>query len=774
MQTPEPFRSFWMGGFEGADHVNGFGVALDMAQASGHVDRLDEDYANAARHGLRSVRESIGWRLTEPEPGRYDFARVERIAAAARRHGIQVVWTLMHYGTPADVDLFDDSAIARFAAFAAACARTIGPLSDHAPVYNPINEIGFLAWAVSETEMIYPYRRDRPGNAESSEASGYVAKRRLVRAVLAGIDAIRRIDTRARFLHVEPLLHVVAPSGRADLQPLADRVRGYQWQAWDLLGGLAEPELGGSAEALDLLGVNYYHSGQWEAATEERLHWAHRDRRRMPFSQLLAEAWDRYRRPMVIAETSHVGVGRAPWLAEVASETRRAIDRGIPVGGICLYPLVDRNDWNQPDHWHRSGLWDAGSDRDPAPPQAPRRLLHLEYAEALAHWQRCLPPQPNEVVPRTTLLILTAQPWSYVWQRLQQLTERLAHHYRVVVVEEPAARDGPPYFDRWAQTPGVEVWVPQLALPAGGFADPRLAPWLAGELRERGHESVVGWLATPLALPAIAALQPLAVIYDCHLAPITDPESPAAHCEAELVQRADLVVAASPALCALMRPLNRHVEQLRLAVDVAPFDPLQLSADTEEGHSAANAQRHIGQPRFGYFGAIDERFDLALLAELADRRPQWNFVIVGPVRSIDPALLPQRPNIHWLGLQPYRRLGYFALGWQAVLLPFAINESTQATCPTKPLEALATGLPVISAPLGEVQRLYGRHLRIAGDIEGWLRACEEALAEMDEARAGRVAMLRPLLAEASCDDSAAAVHLLIEDAITRRAAGLPR
>jgi len=380
-----PFRSFWMGGYEGADHVNVDGLPLDMADCNAHLRRLDEDYANAAAHGLGCVRESIGWRLAERAPGQWDLARARRIAQCAESHGLQVIWTLMHYGAPTGLSLHDDAMIDRFAAYATAVARTLAPLSNDAPVYNLINEIGFLAWAVSETSEIHPYRRDLVGKTvESTESSGYEVKRRLVRAVLAGIDAVRRIDPRARFLHVEPIGHVAPPADRPELAEAAERIAAYQWQAWDLIGGLVEPELGGSAEALDLIGINHYHSGQWEVGTEERLWWHLGDSRRRPLSTMLGDAWRRYGRPLVIAETGHIGDGRADWLREVVDEVTRARAAGIPVGGICLYPLLDRHDWHDTTHWHRSGLWDIEQ-------PSLHRVLATDYADALYAAQRVLP-----------------------------------------------------------------------------------------------------------------------------------------------------------------------------------------------------------------------------------------------------------------------------------------------------------------------------------------------------------------------------------------------
>lgn len=383
-----PFGSFWMGGFEGADHLNRQGAPLDMAWASGHLRHLDGDYERAVAHGLRGVRESVGWRLSECSPGRFDFSRAEAMARAANRHGVQVVWTLMHYGTPPDIDLCDDGFIDRFAAFAGAAARAIGRHTDAPPVYNPINEIGFLAWAVSETSQIWPYRADlREGRlAEgltdgSTLASGYEVKRRLVRGVLAGIDAIRAVDPRARFLHVEPVVHVVAPADRPELADDAAMIADYQWQAWDLIAGLAEPELGGSAETLDRVGVNHYHSGQWEMGTEARLLWHLADPRRRPLRELLAQAWERYGRPLIMAETSHFGVGRARWLDDIGSEVAASRAAGVPVEGVCLYPIVDRPDWEQAMHWHNSGLWDI------ADITTLERSLNAEYSAAVRRWQ---------------------------------------------------------------------------------------------------------------------------------------------------------------------------------------------------------------------------------------------------------------------------------------------------------------------------------------------------------------------------------------------------
>jgi len=376
------FDSFWMGGYEGADHVNASGLPLDMARASGHLERMDEDHAAAAAAGLRTVRETIGWRLAEPSRGHFDFGRVVATAQSARRHGLQVLWSLMHNGTPPDLSLFDDALVERFAAFAGAAARVLRTLHDRPPVYTLVNEIGFVAWAVSSTNRFHPYQGDPLRRGDSTEASGYAVKCRLVRAVLAGMAAVKAVDPRARFLHVEPVIHVVAPPGRTELVTMAEQIRAYQWQVWDLLSGRLEPALGGHPGALDLIGVKHHPAGQWEVLTERRLAWRLDDPRRCPLASLLAEVWRRYHRPLIVAETGHFGSDRAEWLDEVAAEALRARAEGVPLKGVCLYPLVDHPDWDQPGRWLHAGLWDV----DPAAHL--RRRLSSDCAAMLAHWQQ--------------------------------------------------------------------------------------------------------------------------------------------------------------------------------------------------------------------------------------------------------------------------------------------------------------------------------------------------------------------------------------------------
>ena len=516
-----PYASFWMAGFEGADHVNARAEPQDLVRMTGHLAHLDDDYRRVAAFGLRTIRESVGWRLTEPtgaaaaSSGRFDFSRTLRCADAANRHGLQVLWTLMHYGFPSGVDVFADDFAERFADFAAASARILRGMSDRAPVYTPINEISFLAWAIAESDFIHPYRQEskrRQGLEGHHRDVGWEAKRRLIRAALLAIEAIRAEDPRARILHVEPLTHVVPPPHAPHLAWRADEIDDYQWQAWDMLSGALMPELGGKPEALDLLGVNYYHNCQWEMETGQRLEWHLDDPRRVSLASLLRKTSKRYGKPLVISETSHVGVGRALWLDDVSQEVERAMRGGVPVLGVCLYPIIDRPDWNDFAHWHNSGMWDV--DNSLGAPEAMTRRIHLGYAKSLRRAQARM--AECEVAPtvRPHLVVFSRLRWDLVDQRPQHLLSRMARHYDVVFVEEPSFTTERAYLERSAPCPGIEVLRPHTPIDAAGFADAQLATLqvlLAGYLADNLIDDHVVWYDTPALLPMLDGLAPRAV-----------------------------------------------------------------------------------------------------------------------------------------------------------------------------------------------------------------------------------------------------------------------
>ncbi|BCS31922.1 beta-glucosidase [Luteitalea sp. TBR-22] len=372
---PSLFDSFWLAGFESACHVTRAGRRLDMLAATQHDRFVDEDYARLEQVRIGTVRDTIRWHRVEPSPGRFDFASVAPYLQAARANDLQVVWDLLHYGVPDDVDVFAPSFVDRFAGFARASARFIREHGDEVPFYTPINELSFYAWAAADVGWFHPHAHGR----------GAEFKRQLVRAWIAAVDAIRDVDPRARLVSVEPLIHVVPPLGQPDEGGRAAAMREGQFEAWDLIAGVREPALGGAAHYLDVIGVNFYHDNQWEEPGGRRLHWhVHpRDARWQPLHRLLQEVHARFGRPLIIGETSHVGVGRAEWIAEITDEVVRALTAGVPIEGICLYPIIDRFEWDDPTHWHNSGLWDFVHQAD----GAYTRVLNEPYAQELRRCQ---------------------------------------------------------------------------------------------------------------------------------------------------------------------------------------------------------------------------------------------------------------------------------------------------------------------------------------------------------------------------------------------------
>jgi beta-glucosidase/6-phospho-beta-glucosidase/beta-galactosidase len=335
---------------------------LDLLAATAHDRYTAADYQRLRAQGIHTARDGVRWHLIERRAGFYDFSSLLPMVRAARQTGIQVVWDLCHYGWPDNLDIFSSAFVERFARFAAACARLLLAESDSAPLVVPINEISFLAWAGGDSAYLNPFARGR----------SYELKMQLVRAAIAAIEAVWQVSPAIRIVHTEPLIHVVAAPDRPHDHAAAEGFRLAQYQAWDMLSGRLFPELGGDEKYLDLLGVNYYPNNQWFLDGP----WIERhDPLYRPFHHLLEETYRRYGRPLFIGETSDEERGRADWLRYVCEEVRLAQAAGVPVEGICLYPILDYPDWYD-GRLRRRGLWGAADDNG-------KRELYRPLAEEL-------------------------------------------------------------------------------------------------------------------------------------------------------------------------------------------------------------------------------------------------------------------------------------------------------------------------------------------------------------------------------------------------------
>lgn len=750
------FNSFWMGGFEGADHCNGHGQPLDPNHGNGHRERLAEDYAALAGLGIHVVRESIGWRLFD-EGGAASMPALQAQARLAASHGIQVIWSLLHYGWPRRLDPFErpEEFIAAFAQHCAAVARALASVTGPAAIYQPINEISFLAWAAGHTGLIHPHLPGAPGR-------GAQLKRVLVRAALRAIDAIWAEAPGARILHTDPAIHIEPPlgAGPATCAAVAREHEG-QFEAWDMLAGRLAPELGGAPRYLDLLGINYYHDNQWEHGSGTRLHWHLQDRRRRPLHQLVAALWQRYQRPLCISETGHVGQGRAQWLDDVAGEVALCHAQGIPLLGLCLYPLIDRPDWQDLQHWHHSGLWDVPG----AAAGDFTRKLCQPYAERLQHWlqvfaDHALRFSPHNLgTPMTSLLVFSHLRWDFVYQRPQQLMSRLAAAHPILFIEEPIVGAERTWLERYSPCAGVQVLRMHVPGNVPGFADmhmDRMRLLLGQYLEDHGIDDYLLWFYTPMALPLAQDLTPLGSIYDCmdELSAFDFAPPALIAREQELFAQVDLVFTGGRSLYESKRERHADVHCFPSSVDHAHFGRRGLDDHPD--------QAGLPGPRLGYYGVIDERLDLDLVAALADAHPEWQVVMVGPVVKVDAARLPQRPNLHWMGQRRYDELPAFLAGWDVCLMPFALNAATRFISPTKTLEYLAAGKPVVSTPVRDVAQQYAAVVPIAASPAEFVAACEDLLGRSPAQRAQFQADAAQVVADTSWDLTAGAMHVLLE------------
>ena len=361
-----------MGGFECSSHRRADGVRVDVVGASGHDRAASGDYRQLQAHGIRTVRDGLRWPLIERAPGRYDWSSWLGQLRAARETGTQVIWDLCHYGVPDDLDLWRPAFVERFAAFAREAARIARDESDEVPWWCPINEISFWSWAGGDAAFFPPFAHHR----------GFELKVQLARAALAAVDAVRSVDPRARLLWAEPAIHVATDPARPESSGDAEGHRLAQFQAWDLLAGRLWPQIGGSEDVLDVLGVNFYPTNQWihGGPPIARGHPLCR-----PFREIVHEVGSRYGRPVIVAETGTEGDARAEWLRYVAREVLAAQVFGADVRGLCWYPIADHPGWDD-DRACPNGL--LGFLRPDG-----TRPVHMPLADELARQRRVTRPQ---------------------------------------------------------------------------------------------------------------------------------------------------------------------------------------------------------------------------------------------------------------------------------------------------------------------------------------------------------------------------------------------
>src|SRR5678815_315247 len=374
----------------------------------------------------------------------------------------------------------------------------------------------------------------------------------------------------------------------------------------------------------------------------------------------------------------------------------------------------------------------------------------------------------SSVLPpgETDLVCFSHLRWDFVYQRPQHLLSRCAKERRVFFVEEPVYGNCSMRLEVREADPGVHVVVPHL--PDGLRSEVAINAVMKEMTRQffidHGINEYVFWYYTPMALRFTDQFNPVASVYDCmdELSAFKGAHSNLPLLEKELFRQVDLVFTGGQSLYEVKRNQHPAVYAFPSSIDASHFGRARTAVNDPED------QAHIPHPRLGFFGVIDERFDIELLDKVAAQRPDWNFVIIGPVVKINPDTLPKHSNIHYLGGKKYDELPEYLAGWDIALLLFARNESTRYISPTKTPEYLAAGKPVISTSIKDVVRPYGemKLVEITDTADEFIAAAEKILSRSD--RSEWLQKVDAFLENISWDKTWAQMSELIDEVIERK------
>lgn len=328
------------------------------------------------------------------------------------------------------------------------------------------------------------------------------------------------------------------------------------------------------------------------------------------------------------------------------------------------------------------------------------------------------------------LICLSHLRWNFVYQRPQHLMSRFTKHYRVFFMEEPIY-DAPSRYNAVFEDPetGVSVITPHL--PNAAKDDPLEKQALFDLfLSSENIEHIILWYYTPMALEFTNHLKPDLVVYDCmdELSGFKFAPPALRDYEQQLFRKADIVFTGGHHLYEAKKASHHNIYPFPSSIDKKHFEQARHLL-TEPADQA-----NIPHPRIGFYGVIDERFDIQLLTALASLHPDWHFVILGPVVKIDPETLPKLNNVHLPGQKHYNELPAYLAGWDVAIMPFLLNESTEFISPTKTPEYLAGGKPVVSTPIKDVIKPYGelKLVEIADTPSEFADAIERVLNRTDK------------------------------------------
>ncbi|MFN2437744.1 MAG: glycosyltransferase family 1 protein [Chitinophagaceae bacterium] len=330
---------------------------------------------------------------------------------------------------------------------------------------------------------------------------------------------------------------------------------------------------------------------------------------------------------------------------------------------------------------------------------------------SLTSWQ-CL--------KNTDLICFSHLRWNFIYQRPQHLLSRFANYTRVFFVEEPIFHDAPDKLHINEPITNVYVVVPHLR---HGYNEQEIIAvqkkMINNLISVMEINSYYTWYYTPMALPFTRHLKPSLTIYDCmdELSAFKFAPSILRDREKKLLETADIVFTGGYSIYEAKKNQHNYIYPFPSSIDKEHFSNARIIKEDPSD------QAHIPHPRFGFYGVIDERFDIEMISLAAAMRQDWQFVLIGPIIKIDPVTLPHLDNIHYLGSKNYNELPHYLSGWDVAIIPFALNESTKYISPTKTPEYLAAGKPVISSPIKDVVSPYADNklVSIAEDAKAFVK-----------------------------------------------------
>lgn len=688
---PSLFQSFFIGGFECSSHRLHSGKRLDLLATTQHdqYNMVLADYERLIGQAIFTARESIRWHLIETKPYHYDFSSVLPMLRAARKMGMQIIWDVFHYGWPDDLDIFTPEFVRRFAGLAAAFTKLLVNESDAMPLLAPVNEISFIAWAGGDAAFFNPFARGR----------GHELKAQMVRASVAAMEAIWDVAPGARLVHIDPVINIAPHPDRPEEAGEAEAYRTAQYQSWDMLSGRLAPALGGQEKYLDIIGVNYYGINQWfhQGRTIHR-----HEPQYKPFRVMLAEIFERYKRPLFIGETGDEGWVRPGWLRYVGNEVRAAIQNGVPIEGICLYPVLDYPGWSNERHCH-TGLWgyaDADGEREIYEPLA-RELRHQQrlFRQLQAKSTVQSPYREREAIemlrpsndksPAICLFTDSLEP-SGVGEHMLALASNLIYAYPVSFICPPTAKGQ----SILARAAAIGCKTLPLEVRDDPIAQQTLGQWLRKLNVEIFHcHAGIGWEGHQGVYSARASGVPVIVRTEHLPYLLTNPQERLAH--REMLEAVDQVI------CVSQEAYNSYIE-----ADI----PAQKLKMIRNGIYPPNPQRDPLGVR-AQFGLSPEARIILTVARLTEQKGHHYLI------QAMPSILAQEPDAYflWVGEGPLevelhqqiQALGIdpthiiFA-GWRndvPELLAAAdlfVLPSLFEGLPLVVLEAMATGTPVVA------------------------------------------------------------------------------